>query len=133
MKDKVNETVKYREPFRPFAPSILVEHLDEYFEKAVPTPFMEKVFPVLENKRTLIPAVVHVDGSGRLQTVSRKQNPLYYELIQEFEKLTGIPIVLNTSFNLKGEAVVCSPTDALRTFFSSGLDALVLGPFLIEK
>jgi carbamoyltransferase len=133
MKDKVNETVKYREPFRPFAPSILIEHLDEYFKGAVATPFMEKVFPVLENKREQIPAVVHVDGSGRLQTVSRKHNPLYYELISEFKKLTGVPVVLNTSFNLKGEAVVCSPTDALRTFFSSGLDALVLGPFLIEK
>lgn len=133
MKDKVNETVKYREPFRPFAPSILVEHVDEYFKGAVATPFMEKVFPVLESKRALIPAVVHVDGSGRLQTVSQKQNPLYYELIREFHKLTGIPIVLNTSFNLKGEAVVSSPTDALRTFFSSGLDALVLGSFLVEK
>lgn len=133
MKDKVNETVKYREPFRPFAPSILIEHVDEYFKGAAPTPFMEKVFPVLESKRALIPAVVHVDGSGRLQTVSREHNPLYYELIQEFKKITGIPVVLNTSFNLKGEAVVSSPTDALRTFFSSGLDALVLGPFLIEK
>jgi carbamoyltransferase len=133
MKDKVNETVKYREPFRPFAPSILIEHVNEYFKGAAPTPYMEKVFPVLENMRGLIPAVVHVDGSGRLQTVTKKQNALYYELIQEFKKITGIPVVLNTSFNLKGEPIVCSPTDALRTFFSSGLDALVLGPFLLEK
>jgi carbamoyltransferase len=133
MKDKVNETVKYREPFRPFAPSILIEHVNDYFQGAVPTPFMEKVFPILESKRALVPAVVHVDGSGRLQTVSRKQNPLYYELIEEFKRLTGIPLVLNTSFNLKGEPVVATPTDAIRTFFSSGLDALALGPFLIEK
>jgi carbamoyltransferase len=133
MKDRVNETVKYREPFRPFAPSILIEHVNEYFKGAAPTPYMEKVFPVLENMRALIPAVVHVDGSGRLQTVTKKQNALYYELIQEFKKITGIPVVLNTSFNLKGEPIVCSPTDALRTFFSSGLDALVLGPFLLEK
>lgn len=133
MKDKVNETVKYREPFRPFAPSILSEHVDEYFMGASPTPYMEKVYPVVEGMRSKIPAVVHVDGSGRLQTVTRKQNPLYHELIQEFKKITGIPIVLNTSFNLKGEPVVCSPTDALRTFFSSGLDALVLGPYVVEK
>jgi len=133
MKDKVNETVKYREPFRPFAPSILSEHVSEYFIGATPTPYMEKVFPVVEGMRAKIPAVVHVDGSGRLQTVTRTQNALYYELIQEFKKITGIPVVLNTSFNLKGEPVVCSPTDALRTFFSSGLDALVLGPFVVEK
>lgn len=133
MKDKVNETVKYRESFRPFAPSILIEYLDKYFEKASPTPFMEKVFPILKEKRGIIPAVTHEDGTGRLQTVSKKQNKLYYNLIEEFRKLTGIPLVLNTSFNLKGEPIVCSPQDALRTFYSSGLDALIIGSYLIEK
>lgn len=133
MKNKVNETVKYREPFRPFAPSILVEHLNEYFVGAVPTPFMEKVFLIRPEKRPLIPAVTHVDGTGRLQTVSREQNPLFWQLIDEFRKLTGIPIVLNTSFNLNGEPIVCSPHDALRTFFSSGLDSLIMGNCLVTK
>ncbi len=133
MKDKVNETVKYREPFRPFAPSVLAEAIDEYFVRPVKTPFMEKTFPIREDKRSQIPAVTHVDGTGRLQTVTREQNPAYYELISEFKKITGVPLILNTSFNLKGEAMVCSPTDAIRTFFSSGLDYLALGPFLIGK
>lgn len=133
MKDKVNETVKYREPFRPFAPSILEERISEYFVGAVSTPFMEKVFPIREDKRHIIPAVTHVDGTGRIQTVTKAQNALYWELISEFEKITGIPIVLNTSFNLKGEPMVCEPTDAIRTFFSSGLDALVIGRSIVEK
>ena len=133
MKDKVNETVKYREPFRPFAPSILLEYVDEYFVNATPTLFMEKVFPIRTEKQHLIPAVTHVDGTGRLQTVTKEQNALYWQLIHEFHKLTNIPVVLNTSFNLKGEAIVASPQDALRTFFSSGLDILVMGDCLIEK
>ena len=133
MKDKVNDTVKYREPFRPFAPSILLDEVSEFFVDAEPTPFMEKVFSIRPEKRPLIPAVTHVDGTGRLQTVSRAQNPLYCELIEEFRRLTGVPLVLNTSFNLNGEPIVCSPQDALRTFFSSGLDALVMGNCLVEK
>ena len=133
MKNRVNETVKYREPFRPFAPSILIEYLDEYFEDARPTPFMEKVFAVRPAKRRVIPAVTHVDGSGRLQTVTRETNPLYWQLIDEFRRMTGIPVVLNTSFNLKGEPMVCAPQDALRTFVCSGLDALVMEKYLLEK
>jgi carbamoyltransferase len=133
MKEKVNDTVKYREPFRPFAPSILEERISEYFIGAVPTPFMEKVFLIQEDKRHTFPAVTHVDGTGRIQTVTKLQNKLYWELISEFEKLTGVPIVLNTSFNLKGEPIVCEPTDAIRTFFSSGLDALVIGSSVLEK
>lgn len=135
MKDKVNSAVKYREAFRPFAPSILEERVSEYFEcdKETKVPFMEKVFMIKPEKRKLIPAVTHIDGSGRLQTVSRDINPRYYKLISEFEKLSGIPIVLNTSFNLKGEAIVCTPTDALRTFFSCGLDILVLGNYIVTK
>ncbi len=133
MKDKVNATVKYREPFRPFAPSILLDEVAEFFVDAEPTPFMESVFSIRPEKRALIPAVTHVDGTGRLQTVSRDQNPLYFELIEEVRRLTGIPVVLNTSFNLNGDPIVCSPQDALRTFFSSGLDALVMGNCLVEK
>jgi len=133
MKDKVNNTVKFREPFRPFAPSILVDCIDEYFVDAVPAPFMEKVFPIQVDKHEVIPAVTHVDGTGRLQTVSKEANPLYWRLIDEFRKITDVPVVLNTSFNLKGEPIVCSPQDAVRTFYSSGLDALILGDFLVEK
>lgn len=133
MKDKVNETVKYREPFRPFAPSILEEYIDDYFVNAVPAPFMERVFPIQVEKRQEIPAVTHVNGTGRLHTVSREQNQLYWRLIDEFRMLTGVPVVLNTSFNLKGEPIVCSPHDAVRTFFSSGLDALFIGNCLVQK
>lgn len=135
MKDKVNKAVKYRETFRPFAPSILEQYVQDYFvcDKKSRVPFMEKVFMIKPEKRKLIPAVTHIDGSGRLQTVSRETNPKYYNLITSFQKITGIPIVLNTSFNLKGEAIVCTPTDALRTFFSCGLDILVLGNYIITK
>jgi carbamoyltransferase len=133
MKDKVNKTVKYREEFRPFAPAILAEKANQYFEKADFTPFMEKTYQIKRNQRKYIPAVVHVDGSGRLQTVSKNVNPTFHKLISEFNKITKIPIILNTSFNLKGEPIVCSPTDAIRTFFSSGLDYLILGSFLIKK
>jgi len=133
MKRKVNATIKYREDFRPFAPSILLEKIDEYFENAVPTPFMEKALRFRPEKHKIIPAVTHVDGTGRLQTVSKEQNDLYWNLINEFRKITGIPIVLNTSFNLKGEPIVCTPKDALRTFFTSGLDALFLGNCLVKK
>ena len=133
MKSKVNATIKYREDFRPFAPSILLEKIDEYFENAVPTPYMEKASRIRTEKHKLIPAVTHVDGTGRLQTVSQDQNCLYWSLIDEFRKITGIPVVLNTSFNLRGEPIVCTPKDALRTFFTSGLDALILGDCLIKK
>lgn len=135
MKDKINAAVKFREAFRPFAPSILEEMTEEFFEiePGSTVPFMEKVYPIREEKRAIIPAVTHQDGSGRLQTVSRQTNPRYYGLIEEFAKLTGVPVILNTSFNLNGEPVVCSPTDAIRTFVSCGLDVLVLGDFIVSK
>jgi carbamoyltransferase len=135
MKDKINKAVKYREAFRPFAPSILEEHQKEYFEVEdfIPVPYMEKVLPIRKEMQKLIPAVVHADGTGRLQTVNKSANPLYYSLIEEFKRITNIPIVLNTSFNTNGEPVVESPTDAIRTFHSSGLDALAIGSFLVEK
>ncbi len=133
MTEKVNATVKYREAFRPFAPAVLAEAMEAFFTGAAPTPFMEKVFPVRPDKRAVIPAVTHVDGSGRLQTVTREQNPRFHALIAAFAELTGVPVVMNTSFNLKGEAMVASPEDAIRTFHTSGLDALFLGDFLLEK
>jgi carbamoyltransferase len=135
MKDLVNRVIKYREAFRPFAPSVLEERAAEYFECSpdARVPFMERVFTIRKEKQKEIPAVTHIDGSGRLQTVSKRTNPRYYKLISEFEKLTGVPVVLNTSFNLKGEPIVMTPTDALRTFHSSGLDALVLGSYVLTK
>jgi carbamoyltransferase len=133
MKDKVNALIKYREMFRPFAPAILAEAQGDYFESSVATPFMEKVFRVRAEKRAEIPAVVHVDGSGRLQTVTAEQNGKFHKLISAFRARTNVPVVLNTSFNVKGEPMVCAPEDALRTFFTSGLDALVIESFLLEK
>jgi len=132
MKDILNARIKRREPFRPFAPSILLEAVGEYFEKDYPDPFMIKVYPIKEEKRKVIPAVTHVDGTGRLQTVSREENPLYYKLIKEFEKITGVPVVLNTSFN-ENEPIVCTPDEALDCFLRTKMDVLVLGNFIISK
>ena len=134
-KDAVNRAVKYREAFRPFAPAILAEHASDFFEmgEGEQVRFMEKVYPIRRSVRDRIPAVVHADGTGRVQTVVRAENPRFYDLIQHFEALTDVPVVLNTSFNLNGEPIVCTPTDAIRTFFSCGLDALILGDYLIQK
>src|SRR3989339_9422 len=135
MRDKVNRAVKFRESFRPFAPAVLKEKQKEYFEigKGGDVPFMEKVYPVIPDKQDKIPAVVHVDGSGRIQTVTKELNPKFYSLIEEFEKITHVPIVLNTSFNLNGEPIVCTPNDAIKTFYSCGLDVLVLGNYIVQK
>jgi carbamoyltransferase len=132
MRDIINGKIKLREKFRPFAPSILEEALDAYFVGAVPDPFMIQVYPVRPEKRSVIPAVTHVDGSGRLQTVSRQSNPLYWRLIKAFEKLTGVPVLLNTSFN-ENEPIVHRPEEALACFLRTGMDVLVLGPFVVEK
>jgi carbamoyltransferase len=133
MNAKVNNAVKFREWWRPFAPSFKKEAAPEYLESAYDSPFMILTAQVRPDKRSVIPSVTHVDGSARPQTVEREINPLYYRLIDEFGKRTGVPVVMNTSFNLRGEAIVHTPTDAIRTFFSSGMDALVLGSFLVEK
>lgn len=133
MKDKINAEVKHREAYRPFAPSCLVERREEFFEQPVEDPFMLKVCFVRPEKRSVIPAVTHVDGSARLQTVRREVNPRYYGLIEEFGKLSGVPVVLNTSFNIMGEPIVESPLQAIRCFFSTGLDTLVLGDFIVKK
>jgi carbamoyltransferase len=133
MSAKVNNAVKFREWWRPFAPSFKKEVAPDYLESAYDSPFMILTAQVRPEKRSIIPSVTHVDGSARPQTVERDVNPLYYRLIEEFGKRTGVPVVMNTSFNLRGEAIVHTPTDAIRTFFSSGMDALVLGSFLVEK
>jgi carbamoyltransferase len=133
MNIKVNNAVKFREWWRPFAPSFKKEAAPEYLESAYDSPFMILTAQVRPEKREVIPSVTHVDGSARPQTVEKDINPLYYRLIDEFGKHTGVPVVMNTSFNLRGEAIVHTPTDALRTFFSSGMDALFLGSFLVEK
>jgi carbamoyltransferase len=133
MTAKVNNAVKFREWWRPFAPSMLSEVAGEYIESATDSPFMILTAQVRPEKRSVIPAVTHVDGSARPQTVERDVNPLYWKLIHEFGQRTGVPVVMNTSFNLRGEPIVSSPTDAIRTFFSSGMDALVIGSFVVEK
>ena len=133
MNAKVNNAVKFREWWRPFAPSMLAEVAGEYLESSTDSPFMVLTAQVKPEKRNVIPSVTHVDGSARPQTVERDVNPLYWRLIHEFGQRTGVPVVMNTSFNLRGEPIVCTPTDAVRTFFSSGMDALVIGSFVVEK
>jgi len=133
MKAKINAEVKYREPYRPFAPSIISEKTSDYFELEVDAPFMLKVCDVVEEKKSVIPAVTHVDGSARVQTVHKQTNPKYHNLIKRLGEITGVPIVLNTSFNVMGEPVVESPTDAIRCFFTTGIDTLAIGSFIVEK
>jgi carbamoyltransferase len=132
MKDVLNARIKQREWFRPFAPSILEERQPEYFEHDHPSPFMLHVYKIRPEKRTQLSAVNHVDGTGRLQTVNREENPLYYELIQAFERKTGIPVVLNTSFN-ENEPIVCQPEEAIDCFRRTRMDALAIGPYLATK
>ncbi len=132
MKQILNDRIKKREPFRPFAPSILEEHTAEYFEQSHPAPTMLMVYQVREERRDQIPAVTHVDGSGRLQTVSREVNPRYYQLISDFKELTGVPVVLNTSFN-ENEPVVCTPRHAIDCFLKTRMDVLYLGNFSVRR
>ncbi len=132
MKEILNRRIKHREIFRPFAPSILAEATSEYFEKSHPSPFMTLAYSVRPEKRGKIPAPTHVDGTGRLQTVTREANPRYYALISAFRDLTGVPVVLNTSFN-DNEPIVCRPEEAIDCFRRTQMDALVLGGFLISR
>jgi carbamoyltransferase len=133
MRDRVNEAVKFREPWRPFAPSVLAEDFTTYFGPEPAVPFMERTLPVRTEARSLILAAVHVDGTARPQTVTADTNPLFHRLITRFRDLTGVGAVLNTSFNLAEEPIVCTPHDAIRTFYSSGLDLLVLGNQVLAK
>jgi carbamoyltransferase len=132
MKEILNAKIKRRESFRPFAPSILREAVSEWFETDDDVPFMMQVYQIQQEKRAQIPAVTHVDGSGRLQTVHRNTNPLYYRLIEAFREFTGVPMVLNTSFN-ENEPVVCKPEEALDCFLRTRMDVLVLGNWYIER
>ena len=134
MKDILNLKVKHRESFRPFAPVISKEDVHDYFDiDKDEEPFMLFVYPFKEKVRHLVPSVVHVDGSGRLQTTSKEENPLYYGVIKEFEKLSGVPILVNTSFNIRGEPIVCTPEDAYRCMMGTGIDYLVMDKFLIKR
>jgi carbamoyltransferase len=153
MQSKMNLKIKFRESFRPFAPSVLRERVSEYFELDGDSPYMLLVAPVKESRqipmtddqRTLfgieqlnvprsdIPAITHVDYSARVQTVDRERNPRYHRLISEFDRLTGCGVVVNTSFNVRGEPIVCSPQDAYRCFMRTDMDVLVVGNYVMEK
>jgi carbamoyltransferase len=132
MRDTLNMKIKFREGFRPFAPSVLADKASEWFDIECDSPYMLLVAPVREGKR-VIPSVTHVDHSARIQTVTRAESPLYYDLIAAFEKITGVPIVINTSFNVRGEPIVCTPHDAYLCFMRTNMDQLVLGHHLLEK
>lgn len=131
-RDRVNLKIKFRESFRPFAPSVIEERASDYFDIKDPSPYMLVTAQVHENMRT-IPAVTHVDGSARIQTVSRNQNALYYDLIRIFEKKTGCPVIINTSFNVRGEPIVNTPKDAWDCFINTKMDYLVIGSFVLDK
>jgi carbamoyltransferase len=132
MRDTLNMKIKFREGFRPFAPSVLADKASEWFAIDCDSPYMLLVAQVREGKRC-IPSVTHVDNSARLQTVTRETSPLYYDLIGEFERLTGVPVIINTSFNVRGEPIVCTPHDAYLCFMRTNMDYLVLGHYLLEK
>jgi len=129
---KVNLKIKFRESFRPFAPAVIAEKSNDYFELDQSSPYMLLTAQVREDRRH-IPAVTHVDGSARLQTVSKEQNPLFYELLNEFDRQTGCPVVINTSMNVRGEPIVCSPHDAFKCFIRTEMDYLVMGSYLLSK
>jgi len=138
MKEIVNVKIKFREPFRPFAPSVLAEAAERFFDlpdtpRHYPARFMLYVVDVKPGQETVVPAITHVDGTARLQAVHRAESPLYYGLIERFGRATGVPVVMNTSFNLKGEPIVTTPANAFSTFQRSGMDALVLGNCVIRK
>jgi carbamoyltransferase len=132
MREIINTRIKFRERFRPFAPSVLEEALDEYFVGAVPDPFMLQVYPVRPDKRAVVPAITHVDGSGRLQTVSVRTNARYYNLIKAFARRSGVPMLLNTSFN-ENEPIVLTPAQALDCFLRTSMDVLVIGRHALER
>jgi carbamoyltransferase len=132
MQQRLND-IKDREDFRPVAPVVLEEEAGNWFEAAGKSPFMLFVYPVRADKAARIPAVRHIDGTARIQTINHEQNQQYYDLVRAFARRTGVPVLVNTSFNTRGEPIVCTPRHAVESFFTSPLDALVIGPFLIEK
>jgi carbamoyltransferase len=132
MQDKLND-IKDREDFRPVAPVVMEEEAPNWFVNGGYSPFMLFVYDVREDRKDKIPAVRHVDGTARIQTINRSQNEPYYDLLKAFQARTGVPVLVNTSFNTRGEPIVCSPRDAVECFWTSPLDALVIGPFILEK
>ena len=137
---RVNLAIKFRESFRPFAPVVLEDKMKPWFDATWTDPYMITVCQVKNGNKVLtardnsqIPAVTHLDGSARIQTVNRKQNPLYYDVINEFYKKTGVPVLINTSFNRRGEPIVCTPQNALNCFLGTNIDNLAIGPFLLDK
>jgi carbamoyltransferase len=132
MKDILNSRIKHREPFRPFCPSILAERAGEYFETDYPSPFMVVAYKIKPEQRDRIPAVTHGDGTGRLQTVERDVNPLYWKLIHKFGEITGVPVLLNTSFN-ENEPIVSTPAEAIACFLRTRMDVLFIGPYVLYK
>jgi carbamoyltransferase len=132
MKDTLNKRIKYREPFRPFCPSVLAESTGDYFETSYPSPFMVRAYKIKPEQRAQIPAVTHEDGTGRLQTVERGVNPLYWKLLKRFGELSGVPVLLNTSFN-ENEPIVNTPAEALDCFLRTNMDVLVMGSFVLFK
>jgi carbamoyltransferase len=132
MKEILNRRIKHRETFRPFAPSIIEEAVGEYFERTNPSPFMTFAYSVRPEKRAVIPAPTHIDGTARLQTVMRSANPLYWKLIRAFGDITGVPVVVNTSFN-DNEPIVCRPEEALDCFRRTQMDVLAIGNFILTK
>ena len=133
MKDILNKKVKFREAFRPFAPACIYEFQNEYFDLDISAPYMLMVANVKENVKKYIPAVVHVDGTARVQSVSKELMPEFYALITEFYKITKIPMVINTSFNIKGEEIVETPEDAIKCFLKTEIDELYIGKFKVTK
>ncbi len=133
MKDKLNKFVKFREDFRPFAPSVLEEKASEFFVNCKKSPFMAVTYNVKEDKIKDIPTPTHVDKTARVQTITKNQNTLYYDLIKNFEDETGVPVITNTSLNVMGQPICLSPVDALSTFYSTGMDGLAIGNYLLLK
>ena len=133
MKDILNKKVKHRENFRPYGVSILLEELSNYFDLDIPSPFMLLVSKVKESKKNLIPSAVHVDGTSRIQTITKKDNGIFYELVKEFQNISGIPMIINTSFNIDNGPIVCSPEDAYSCFLNTNIGYLVLGNCVVEK
>ena len=133
MKHIINKRVKFREAFRPFAPSVLWEYQQEYFDLNIPNPYMLMACDVHKNKQKNIPAVTHVDGTARVQTVMKNINSTFYKLIEAFYEITNVPVLLNTSFNVKGEPIVETPDDAIKCFLGTGIDYMVIDKFIISK
>jgi carbamoyltransferase len=132
MQERLNN-IKDREDFRPVAPVVLEEEARNWLVSGDVSPFMHFIYDVPPDKPNRIPAVRHIDGTARIQTINRAQNPIYYDLLQAFHARTGVPVLVNTSFNTRGEPIVCTPRDAVECFWTSPLDALLIGPFLLEK